>query len=59
MPAKPNAKAQTRTGDTRIFSAMLYQLSYLGPMPEVEKILTKGGQIVKRALVRIRVGEPY
>jgi hypothetical protein len=27
------AESQNRTGDTAIFSRVLYQLSYLGPMP--------------------------
>jgi precorrin-4 methylase len=27
------AKSRTRTGDPRVFSAMLYQLSYLGKPP--------------------------
>ena len=30
MPKKNGAKGQNRTADTRIFSPLLYQLSYLG-----------------------------
>jgi hypothetical protein len=31
-PAVGGAESQNRTGDTAIFSRVLYQLSYLGPM---------------------------
>lgn len=30
VPARTDARTQTRTGDTCIFSAVLYQLSYPG-----------------------------
>jgi hypothetical protein len=31
-PPDGGAESQNRTGDTAIFSRVLYQLSYLGPM---------------------------
>jgi hypothetical protein len=31
-PPRGGAESQNRTGDTAIFSRVLYQLSYLGPM---------------------------
>ena len=31
-PPNGGAESQNRTGDTAIFSRVLYQLSYLGPM---------------------------
>jgi hypothetical protein len=32
-PAKPDGETRTRTGDTTIFSRVLYQLSYLALEP--------------------------
>ena len=32
LPAVTGAESQDRTGDTAIFSRVLYQLSYLGPI---------------------------
>ena len=32
LPRMDGAESQIRTGDTAIFSRVLYQLSYLGPM---------------------------
>ncbi len=33
------AEAQNRTGDTRIFSPLLYQLSYLGITPRIIQVI--------------------
>ncbi len=39
---KNGAEGQNRTADTRIFSPLLYQLSYLGTGKEYEKSFRAG-----------------
>jgi hypothetical protein len=45
------AESQIRTGDTAIFSRVLYQLSYLGPVPS-----PRGGPSARRRIARHRNG---
>ena len=45
------AESQIRTGDTAIFSRVLYQLSYLGPVPG-----PRGGPSARRRIARFRRG---
>ena len=45
LPLYYGAKAQNRTGDTRIFSPLLYRLSYLG----TRNIVIAGSTAVKQA----------
>jgi hypothetical protein len=52
VPARTDARTQTRTGDTCIFSAVLYQLSYPGQwelslLLTVKAILSDAGRPVK------------
>jgi hypothetical protein len=47
-----SAESQNRTGDTAIFSRMLYQLSYLGITLWSEHILTDALAFVKKLLVQ-------
>ena len=41
-PPRGGAESQDRTGDTAIFSRVLYRLSYLGPMAN-RRLLVGGG----------------
>lgn len=50
------AQTQTRTGDTRIFSPLLYQLSYLGIFINrfvIDIMLSITNKFVKYALLKI------
>src|SRR5450759_151880 len=47
MPPGVGAESQIRTGDTAIFSRVLYQLSYLGPDPG-----PRGGPSARRRIPR-------
>ena len=48
-----SAEGRNRTGDTRIFSPLLYQLSYLGALYQRPQILHTSGGIVKVVKVKI------
>ena len=43
MPPRSGAESQIRTGDTAIFSRVLYQLSYLGPVTDSRSRRPVGG----------------
>jgi hypothetical protein len=51
MPGEKVAGAQgrNRTTDTAIFSRMLYQLSYLGPVLRVEGLIERPRRLVQTA----------
>ena len=54
-----NAESQDRTGDTTIFSRVLYQLSYLGPLTSVQlsgEILHAERKIVKQRAISLLQG---
>ena len=46
------AEGQIRTGDTAIFSRVLYQLSYLGPVPYAASICSHTPSRRQTALIR-------
>ena len=52
------AESQIRTGDTAIFSRVLYQLSYLGPMANQAWPPVGGGRIARTATALQRADEP-
>ena len=49
LPREVGAESQSRTGDTAIFSRVLYQLSYLGPVDR-RPIGPDGGPRIARAV---------
>ena len=53
------AEGQNRTGDTWIFSPLLYRLSYLGPLPKSPQFIKRSGPFRTLQVLTIIMAPTY